>query len=104
MIPAVSFMDMLNLESEASVILTDSGGVQKEAWFMKKPVVVLRNETEWVEIISSGNGTLTGASTEKIIQATRKYLETPPQHFPPLFGNGQAAQEILKVLTTTEWS
>ncbi len=103
MIPAVSFMDMLNLESGASVILTDSGGVQKEAWFMEKPVVVLRNETEWVEIISSGNGSLTGASTEKIIQATLKYLEAPPQHFPPLFGNGQAAREILKVLTTTRW-
>lgn len=70
---------------------------------MEKPVVVLRNETEWVEIISSGNGSLTGASTEKIIQATRKYLEAPPQQFPPLFGNGQAALEILKVLTSTEW-
>ena len=58
---------------------------------------------EWVGIISSGNGTLTGASTEKIIQATRKYLEAPPQLFPPLFGNGQAAREILKVLTTSEW-
>jgi UDP-GlcNAc3NAcA epimerase len=103
LIPAVSFMDMLNLESGASVILTDSGGVQKEAWFMEKPVVVLRDETEWVEIINSGNGTLTGASTTKIIQATHKYLKAPPRDFPPLFGNGQAAREILNVLSTAEW-
>ena len=67
-IPAVSFLDMISLESGASVILTDSGGVQKEAWFMEKPVVVLREETEWVEIIESGNGKLAGASTEKILE------------------------------------
>jgi len=102
-IPAVSFLDMLSLESEAAVILTDSGGVQKEAWFMEKPVVVLRDETEWVEITESGNGTLTGASTEKIRNATLNYLKDPPLSFPPLFGNGQAAREILKVLTSAHW-
>jgi len=102
-IPAVSFLDMLRLESEAAVILTDSGGVQKEAWFMEKPVVVLRDETEWVEITESGNGTLTGASTEKIRNATLNYLKDPPLSFPPLFGNGQAAREILKVLTSAHW-
>jgi len=103
LIPAVSFMDMLSLESEARVILTDSGGVQKEAWFMEKPVVVLRDETEWVEIIDSGNGTLTGASTEKIIKSTLDYLDAPPGSFPPVFGNGHAAKEILEVLTSVQW-
>lgn len=103
LIPAVSFLDMLSLESEAKVILTDSGGVQKEAWFMEKPVVVLRDETEWVEITDSGNGTLAGASTEKIIDATITYLESPPLSFPPIFGNGRAAREILQILSSVQW-
>lgn len=102
-IPAVSFLDMLILESEAQVILTDSGGVQKEAWFMEKPVVVLRDETEWVEITDSGNGTLAGASTEKIKDAAINYLESPPLSFPHLFGNGRAAREILKILSSVQW-
>ncbi len=94
---------MISLESGASVILTDSGGVQKEAWFMEKPVVVLREETEWVEIIDSGNGRLTGSDMNMIMEATLNYLDTPPVSFPPLFGNGDAAREILKVLTTARW-
>ena len=104
LIPAVSFLDMISLESGASVILTDSGGVQKEAWFMKRPVVVLREETEWVEIIESGNGKLTGASTDMILEATLTYLDSPPANYPPIFGDGRAAREILKVLTSVQWS
>jgi len=103
-IPAVSFLDMISLESGASVILTDSGGVQKEAWFMEKPVVVLREETEWVEIIESGNGRLAGSDKNMILKATRKFLDSPPDSFPPLFGNGQAAREILDVLTSVQWA
>ena len=66
LIPAVSFLDMIRLESQARVILTDSGGVQKEAWFLKKPVVIMRSETEWVEIINHGNGVLADASSDSI--------------------------------------
>ncbi len=103
LIPAVSFLDMISLEAGASVILTDSGGVQKEAWFMKKPVVVLRQETEWVEIIEAGNGRLVGSDRELILEATRHFLESPPVSFPPIFGGGHAAREILNVLTTVRW-
>jgi len=78
MIQAVSYLDMILLESRASVILTDSGGVQKEAWFMEKPVVVLRDETEWIEIIETGNGILSGSSAEQIMKSTRQYLKSPP--------------------------
>ena len=102
-IPAVSFLDMIRLESGARVILTDSGGVQKEAWFMQKPVVVLREETEWVEIITSGKGVLTGPSTEKILEATLDFLDHPPAEFPPIFGDGQAAGEILRIMTSFPW-
>ena len=103
LIPAVSFLDMIKLESGASLIVTDSGGVQKEAWFMEKPVVVLREETEWVEIIQAGNGRLAGTSEEKIREAATRFLQSPPTSFPPIFGNGNAAGEILKVLTTSRW-
>lgn len=103
LIPAVSFLDMIRLESNAGVILTDSGGVQKEAWFMEKPVVVLRDETEWVEIIEAGNGLLTGADQKKIVSAARKFLESSPGTYPPIFGNGKAAHQILEILTTSTW-
>jgi len=103
LIPPVSFLDMVLLEAEARMIMTDSGGVQKEAWFMEKPVVVLREETEWVEIIQSGNGKLAGASKEKIIDAAAGYLNDPPVEFPPLFGDGRASEEILHKLVTVQW-
>jgi len=103
LIPAVSFLDMIGLEAGADLILTDSGGVQKEAWFMEKPVVVLREETEWVEIIEAGNGILTGPNSEKIIQAAQNYLEAPPGEYPPIFGDGKAARQILNVLSTANW-
>lgn len=102
-IPAVSFLDMIRLEAGASLLMTDSGGVQKEAWFMEKPVVVLREETEWVEIIEAGNGVLTGPDPEKIISASLKYLDAPPQIYPPIFGDGKAAHRILEILTTVNW-
>ncbi len=103
LIPPVSFLDMIRLEAGACLILTDSGGVQKEAWFMEKPVVVLREETEWLEIIEAGNGVLTGADQEKIISASRKFLDAPPGNYPPIFGDGKAAQRILEILTTATW-
>jgi len=103
LIPAVSFLDMIRLEAGANLILTDSGGVQKEAWFMEKPVVVMREETEWVEIIEAGNGVLTGANPVKIIHASREFLDSPPEAYPPIFGDGHAARQILNVLTSANW-
>jgi UDP-GlcNAc3NAcA epimerase len=102
-IPAVSFLDMVRLEAGARLIMTDSGGVQKEAWFMEKPVVVLREETEWVEIIEAGNGLLTGARKERIIRAARHFLNNPPSSYPPIFGDGHAARQILAVITGSRW-
>jgi UDP-GlcNAc3NAcA epimerase len=103
LIPAVSFLDMISLEAGASLFLTDSGGVQKEAWFMEKPVVVLREETEWIEIIEAGNGVLCGANPENIISSSRKFLDEPPGNFPPIFGDGKAARQILTVISTANW-
>ncbi|MFC2089966.1 non-hydrolyzing UDP-N-acetylglucosamine 2-epimerase [Bacteroidota bacterium] len=102
-VPPVTYLDMINLEMNSELILTDSGGVQKEAWFMKKPVIILRDETEWTEITDSGNGLLTGTDSASIFNAAENYLNNPPSEFPAIFGSGNAAREIMEIITTTEW-
>lgn len=102
-IPAMPYLDMVRLESGSKLIATDSGGVQKEAWFMQKPLVVLRSETEWTEIIDHGNGVLADADPGKIIAATGKFLSEPPSDYPGIYGNGHAAEKILEIVTQSAW-
>ncbi len=92
-IEPVSFMDMIRLESECSLIITDSGGVQKESYFFKKPCIILRNETEWVELVEAGTAIIAGADSEKIAAAYHT-LKTASLHFPAIFGDGKAAEFI----------
>ena len=99
----VGYFDMLVLLDHCRLVMTDSGGLQKEAYFFKKFCVTLREETEWVEIIEAGNGILTGANPEKIISASREFLDSPPKAYPPIFGDGHAARHILNVLTSANW-
>jgi len=83
--------------NEASLILTDSGGLQKEAFFLGTPCVTLRPETEWTETVDAGWNILAGNDTEAIIQAARSIQpasETPP----PLYGDGNAANKIVHVI------
>jgi UDP-N-acetylglucosamine 2-epimerase len=90
------YLDMLMLEKNARMILTDSGGIQKEAFFFAVPCVTLRTETEWVETAQSGWNQVVGIDRERILHAL---ANTPPSSQPPaLFGNGQAAQEIVNIL------
>ena len=77
----------------AKVILTDSGGMQKEAFFHKVPCVTLRDETEWIETVESGWNQLVGSSTDKIIKAHNTIKE--PKIHPPFYGDGSAAKRIL---------
>lgn len=93
-IPPVSFLDMISLEKNAKVVMTDSGGVQKEAFFFEIPSIILRPETEWVEIIDNNAGIIADAHREQIIAAYQK-LVTVKVTFPSLFGNANAAQSIL---------
>ena len=100
-LPPVSFLDIISLEKNAQIIITDSGGMQKEAFFFQKPCVILREETEWVELVENGNAILCGADKEKIRSATQKLLSTNDLTYPPFYGNGNAAyficSEILKL-------
>ena len=101
-IKPVSYLEMLQLERHAQMVMTDSGGVQKEAFFLERPCVILRSETEWVEIVQHGAGMLAGASPEDILSAYDTLLNRTVQ-FPPLFGNGHASnlivQKIIKYLS-----
>ena len=88
-------MEMIQLERQAAVVLTDSGGVQKEAFFYGTPCVILRPETEWVEIVDAGAGILADADYERIMDAY-KTLSGLEVKFPPLFGDGHASEKILR--------
>ncbi len=95
LIPPASFFDILTLEKNAKIVMTDSGGVQKEAFFFSRPCVILRPETEWVEILKHKAGVLSDANTDRIMDACRT-LSCSEVVFPPLFGDGKAATKILK--------
>ncbi|HBV86858.1 MAG TPA: UDP-N-acetylglucosamine 2-epimerase (non-hydrolyzing) [Desulfosporosinus sp.] len=95
-IEPVGYLEMILLEKEAELILTDSGGVQKEAYLWKVPCVTLRDETEWVETVQTGWNTLTGAKTEAIVDAVKNYRNQPlPPYLENLYGNGRASEEIV---------
>ena len=94
-IPPASFFDILTLEKNAKIVMTDSGGVQKEAFFFGKPCIILRPETEWVEIIDHNAGILADADFDRIINAYNN-LSGRTVSFPPLFGDGNAARIILQ--------
>jgi len=92
----LSYLKMQSLESSAQVIFTDSGGVQKEAYFHKIPCITLREETEWVETIDSGWNTLAGSDKKRIISSYFN-LQCPKIHTQP-YGDGNASKKFLDLL------
>lgn len=97
LIDPLGYLDMLALEQHARVILTDSGGVQKEAFFFEVPCVTLRPETEWVETVASGWNVLVGSDSDAIVAAARR--ATRPSDKPPrVFGDGNAAARIAQLM------
>jgi UDP-N-acetylglucosamine 2-epimerase len=95
-IEPVPYFDMIVLEENARLIATDSGGVQREAYFLRKPCLTVRNETEWTATVESGWNLLVGADPRKICAAWFSFQ--PPEAQPPIFGDGRAAQRIVQVL------
>jgi UDP-GlcNAc3NAcA epimerase len=94
-IDPASFFEIIRLEKNARVVMTDSGGVQKEAFFFQTPCVILRPETEWVEIVEAGAGIIVDADYQRIMHAYYQ-LAIRTVDFPPLFGDGHASEKILK--------
>lgn len=93
-IPPASFIEMIGLEKYADLVITDSGGVQKEAFFMKKPCLIMLEETPWVELVDSGNAKLVGSNYDLLCDGAKYYLENPPQTFESIYGDGKSASFI----------
>ncbi len=96
LIEPVSYLEMQLLEKYAHVIMTDSGGVQKEAYFFATPCITLRGETEWVETVESGWNRITGADTKRIITAYKNLSVPSAQE--KLYGDGHASEKIVELL------
>ncbi len=95
-IPPVSFLEMILLEKNCRLIITDSGGVQKESHFFNKPCIVLRKETEWVELVKNGTARLVDADPELIRNEFLYYLDsTKLLRYPRFYGDGKTAEFIL---------
>ena len=101
LIDPVGYLDMLMLEQNARMILTDSGGIQKEAYFFGVPCVTLRPETEWVETVEAGWNVVVGTDARQIA-ATISGALWPKDRPKPIFGTGNAAQRIVELISTCQ--
>ena len=101
-IDPVSYLDMCQLLTHAKLVLTDSGGLQKEAFFAQIPCVTLRDETEWTETVETGWNIIASADPTRIQNAIHTLRNTPPLQSDSPYGSGQAASNIVSLLTTTK--
>ncbi len=95
-IDPVGYLDMVRLEAAARVIVTDSGGVQKEAYWLGTPCITARDETEWVETLRAGWNVIVGADARRIAEAIREF--TPPPLRPPLYAASSPSTRIVEML------
>ena len=93
-IPPVSYLEMLALEKNSKLVMTDSGGVQKEAFFNKKPCIILRSETEWIELVDCNAAVIADIDESKVVDSFFHFINNPIGFFPEIFGNGNAAEFI----------
>lgn len=95
-IPPVSYLEMILLEKNCRMIVTDSGGVQKESHFFKKPCIVLRKETEWIELVKNGTSKLVDADPDRIRNEFISFMDLHSDlEYPAFYGDGKTAEFIL---------
>ena len=98
LLPPVSFLEMTALEQHTKLVITDSGGVQKEAYFFGKPCLILRAETEWIEIVEQGAALLCDADPTRISDGYTWFEAQPARSFIPIYGDGDAARKLLHII------
>lgn len=96
LIDPVGYLDMLQLEKNCAKIVTDSGGIQKEAFFMGKPCITMRDETEWIETVQNGWNKIVGADQSKILESIKSFQ--PTQQRLAHFGDGNASGKIVELI------
>lgn len=97
--PPASFIEMILLQSKCDLVITDSGGVQKEAYFMKKPCVIMMTETAWVELLTTGTSEIVGTDYDKIVKSANVLIKKGPSlEYPNLYGDGKASEKICEMI------
>ncbi|MFM7726378.1 MAG: UDP-N-acetylglucosamine 2-epimerase, partial [Flavobacteriales bacterium] len=94
LVPPASYVQMIALLAASRIVFTDSGGLQKEAYFVQRPCVILRPETEWVELTTGGHATVADADTQRILTAAHELMNRTFSEWPQLYGDGRAAEQI----------
>jgi UDP-GlcNAc3NAcA epimerase len=98
LIEPVGYFDMISFLSRCELVLTDSGGLQKEAYFFEKPCVTFRDETEWVELVEAGANQVVGAKFNPIVEAAKNFFKSKPKFTQRLYGDGKASEKIIETL------
>ncbi len=102
LVDPVGYFDMIELLKNCKIVLTDSGGLQKEAYFFQKHCVTMRDETEWVELVENGYNVLAGADTNLILSSAEQMMTKTSDFSNPLYGDSKAGEKILHALQNFE--
>jgi len=94
----VGYFDMIMLLKNAELVITDSGGVQKEAFFFGKQCITLREQTEWIELVEKGFNVLVGSDSRRLISAFNSFSTQESDFSANLYGNGHAAKTIAEII------
>ena len=97
--PPLGYLELTALLCNARAVLTDSGGLQKEAYLAGVPCITLRPSTEWTETVEHGWNTLVDLDADAALRALEHFAREPPRERPPLYGDGHAGERVVSALT-----